>query len=92
MGRVDGKGGRGSYSGLEDALQGLLDTIAGTSAGTNNPSGPAPTAASAGPSFLLTCLTVGEEVLCYESSGTAAVAKAVATAGIAPLHHSASLS
>ena len=65
MGRVDGKGGRGSYSGLEDALQGLLDAIAGTGSNTAG----ANTNTGASPSFLLTCLSVGEEVLSYEPSG-----------------------
>lgn len=61
MGRVDGKGGgRGSYSGLEDALQNVLDTITGT--GTS-------VAAGAGPSFLITVLNVGEEVLSNDCGG-----------------------
>jgi len=56
---VDGKGGRGSYSGLEEALQLVLDTL---STNTNTTATSAAGAPST-PSFLLTCLQVGEDIL-----------------------------
>lgn len=77
MGRVDGRGGRGSYSGLEDALQTVLDTLSLVTGAASDSA----TAAAGGsaPSFLITCLRVGETVLSYCDETAAAVTPAAGT-------------
>lgn len=76
MGRVDGKGGRDSYSGLEDALQSVLDGLIGA------PVGPNATSGGRRATFLQTCLEVGESVLsyCSESEGESAPAPTLTSA------------
>jgi hypothetical protein len=81
---VDGKGGRGSYAGLEDALQSVVDAVLQPGASS------APAAGTGGaPSFLLTCLRVGEEVRSYchdQHSDGAGTASAPAPAAAKESH------
>lgn len=64
VGRVDGRGGRGSFAGLEDALQSVLDGISIATSASGSTAG---SEGGATPSFLLECLRVGETVLSYSS-------------------------
>jgi hypothetical protein len=60
-GRVDGKGGRGSYSGLDGTLQTVLDTFKW---GTLPPEyGASALSIDRRKSFLAVCLSVGEQIL-----------------------------
>jgi hypothetical protein len=67
VGRVDGRGGRGSYSGLDDALQSVLDGLT-LSAGTGPGAAGTGAAAIRRATFLQSCLEEGEAVLSYSAA------------------------